>query len=124
MKYCARCGREFEGESIFCPECTAAAQHASPHQQAPQYQQASQYQPPTEVDAPNTGFTVLAVFFPIVGLILWLIWKDKTPLKAKSCLKGAIIGIVVSAVLTILFSILGVILGFIGAASSSMYYYY
>ena len=118
MKYCARCGREFEGESIFCPECTAAAQHASP------YQQASQYQPPTEVDAPNTGFTVLAVFFPIVGLILWLIWKDKTPLKAKSCLKGAIIGIVVSAVLTILFSILGVILGFIGAASSSMYYYY
>ena len=30
MKYCARCGKEFEGESNFCPECTAAAQQQAP----------------------------------------------------------------------------------------------
>ncbi|MBP3441832.1 MAG: hypothetical protein J6L62_03420 [Clostridia bacterium] len=46
-------------------------------------------------------FTVLGVFFPLIGFILWLIWKDKTPLKAKSCLKGAIIGVIVGVVLSI-----------------------
>jgi hypothetical protein len=49
-----------------------------------------------EADAPNMGFAVLSFFLPLVGLILYLTWKDKTPLKAKSCGKGALIGVIVS----------------------------
>ena len=125
MKYCARCGKEFEGESNFCPECAAAVQQApqqpyqapqQPYQQAPYqqpYQQApyqQPYQPPMEVDAPNTGFAILGFFFPLIGLILWLMWKDKTPLKAKSCGKGALIGVIVNVGLSIIFTIIGVVI--------------
>ena len=53
-------------------------------------------------DAPSTGFMVLSLFFPLVGLILFLVWKDSQPLKAKSCGKGALIGVIISAVLIIL----------------------
>lgn len=59
-----------------------------------------QYQPPQ--DARSGGFAVLCFFFPIVGLILYLVWKDEKPLKAKSCGKGAIIGVIVQVVFYIL----------------------
>jgi hypothetical protein len=49
-----------------------------------------------ETDAPNMGFAVLSFFIPLVGLILYLTWKDETPLKAKSCGKGALLGVIVS----------------------------
>jgi len=62
---------------------------------------------PNVQDAPSTGFMVLSIFFPVVGLILYLMWKDATPLKAKSCAKGAIIGVIAAVVLSILFFIIG-----------------
>lgn len=77
-------------------------------------------QPQKEVDAPNTGLAVLCFFFPIIGLILWLVWKDQYPLKAKSCGKGALIGVCVSAGIG-LFS--GLIIG-CAAAGGGYYGYY
>jgi hypothetical protein len=54
------------------------------------------------VDAPAPGFAVLGFFIPVVGLILWLIWKDATPLKARSVGKGALISVIVGAAVTVL----------------------
>jgi len=48
----------------------------------------------------------LCFFFPVVGLILYLIWKDTLPLRARSCGKGALIGVIVWVVLTILYIVL------------------
>jgi len=62
--------------------------------QAPAYYQ--------EPDAPSAGFAVLGFFIPIVGLILFLVWHDKTPLKAKSAGKGALIAVIVGVAVTIL----------------------
>ena len=59
-------------------------------------------------DAPSTGFAVLGFFVPLIGLILYLIWKEKTPLKAKSAGKGALIGFCVSLAVSIIY---GVVLG-------------
>ena len=73
-----------------------------------------------EVDAPNTGLAVLCFFFPIFGLIFWLVWKDQYPLKAISCGKGALIGVCVSAGIG-LFS--GLIIG-CAAAGGGYYGYY
>jgi len=53
-------------------------------------------------DAPNGGYTALGFFFPVVGLILYLVWKDQTPLRAKSAGKGALIGVIVEVGLTII----------------------
>lgn len=53
-------------------------------------------------DAPNGGYTALGFFFPIVGLILYLVWKAQTPLRARSAGKGALIGVIVEVGLTII----------------------
>jgi len=54
-------------------------------------------------DARSKGYAVLASFFPLVGLALFLIWKDQLPLKAKSCGKGALIGVITYVGLLIFF---------------------
>lgn len=56
---------------------------------------------PMPGDAKSTGLAVLCFFFPMIGLILWLVWKDQYPLKASSCSKGAIIGVIVYVLLII-----------------------
>ena len=135
MNYCMNCGREYDGAPGYCPECAATYQQP-PYQQAPQYQQPpyqqappyqqppyqqappyqppyQTYQPPVEVDAPNTGFAILSFFFPMVGLILYIIWKDKTPLKAKSCGKGALISVIVNAVSSVVIPIVYVLIYFV-----------
>ena len=61
-------------------------------------------------DAPNGGFATLGFFFPVVGLILFLVWKDQTPLKARSAGKGALIGVIVDAVVVVVYIILMVVL--------------
>ena len=57
----------------------------------------------------------------VIGLllILWLIWKDKTPLKAKSVGQGALIGFCVSFVFFIISMI-----GTCAAIGSIGSYYY
>ncbi|MCL2489302.1 MAG: hypothetical protein FWF36_01025 [Propionibacteriaceae bacterium] len=65
-----------------------------------------------EPDAPSGGFAVLGFFFPIVGLILFLVWNDRTPLRAKSAGKGALISVIVYAGI----GILAVIISLIAAA--------
>ena len=63
-------------------------------------------------DAPNTGFAILGFLIPIVGLILYLVNKDTTPLKAKSAGKGALIGFCVTVVCSIIYgAVVGSLLG-------------
>ena len=57
-----------------------------------------------EQDIPSTGLNVLAFFLPLVGLILYLVYIDSTPKRAKAIGKFALIGFGV-----------GVALGIIGA---------
>lgn len=57
-------------------------------------------------DAPNTGVAVLGFLIPVVGIILYFVWKDQTPLKAKSAGKGALIGTIVSVILGIIYGII------------------
>ena len=90
-------------EAVMCPTC--GCQTASKQTDA--------------ADAPSTGFAVLGFFLPVVGLILYLVWKDTTPLKAKSVGKGALIGAIVSVVGTVIYAVaVGSLLG------SALYYYY
>ena len=93
MKFCSKCGKEILEDAVICPHCGCSA---SPNITA------------MAEDAPSTGFAVLGFFFPLIGLILYLVWKEKTPLKAKSAGKGALIGFCVSLVVSIIY---GVMLG-------------
>ncbi len=117
--YCKYCGKEIEEGSAFCPHCgkeqqgnagtdagagTGAGANGAPPYGAPQR--------PVEQDAPSGGFAVLCFFFPLIGLILYLIWKDTLPLRARSCGKGALIGVIVAVALSIFGTVIvGVLFG-------------
>ena len=91
MKFCSKCGAEILDEAVVCTNCGCAV---SPNVSVD--------------DAPNMGYAVLGFFIPLVGLILYIMCKDKTPLKAKSAGKGALIGFCVGIAFSILY---GVVIG-------------
>lgn len=127
--FCKQCGKEIEDGSSFCPFCGAnQAADAQASQQAQQTQQTYQapynnnpynqpyYQAPKPQES-GAGWGVLGFFFPIVGLILFLVWKDDHPARSK----GAGIGALVSVILYVVAIIFYVII-FVIAAGSAGYY--
>ena len=50
------------------------------------------------VDTGSAGWGILGFCFPIVGIILYLVWQNDQPLNAKSALNGALISIVIGFV--------------------------
>lgn len=61
-------------------------------------------------DKKSFGFALLGFFLPIVGLVLYIVWKDTMPLKASSAGKGALVSAIVSAVLLVLYVLTIIIL--------------
>ena len=70
------------------------------------YQQSMQHQsgaiqntantmPSFTQDGPSIGFAALGFFFPVVGLIMYLVWYNTLPFRAKSVGKGALAGVIV-----------------------------
>jgi hypothetical protein len=49
-------------------------------------------------DSGSIGWGILGFCIPLVGLILYFVWKDSKPLTANVALKGASISIAISAV--------------------------
>ncbi len=63
-------------------------------------------------DTGSTGWAVLGFFVPLIGLILYLIWKDTKPNDAAKAGKGALIGFIVSMVFSIIYgAVIGSIIG-------------
>lgn len=87
--YCPHCGQEIDDRAVVCPKCgvpVSGKKVTNPN------------------DASSFGWAFLGFLFPIVGLILFLIWKDESPLKAKSCGKGALVSVIVSAAIGIIYA--------------------
>ena len=62
MAYCRHCGAPIADGTITCPQCGA-----------------SQSSLPPVVDNGGLGWGILGCCIPIVGLVLWLVWKDQNP---------------------------------------------
>ena len=90
------------------PQQPAYAQQPSypqqPTYQQPAYAQQPAYQQPAyssgysqqSDDSGSFGWAVLGFFIPLVGLILWLVWKDTKPKSAKMAGIGALVGVGIS----------------------------
>ena len=91
MKNCKFCGAAIDESVVFCPMCganqTADATAADNNAAGGTVVNATQK---------HTGFVVLGFFFPIVALILYLVWKDKEPAKALACGKGGLMSVSLS----------------------------
>lgn len=74
--YCTNCGAEIAKEAYVCPKCGVLVKANITNSE----------------DKPNTGLNILALFVPIVGLVLYFTWKKDTPVRAKSILIFALIG--------------------------------
>ncbi len=96
MKYCSNCGNELNDAAVVCPSCGV-----------------SQKQENAVTDSGSFGWSVLGCCIPIVGLILFLVWKDQKPKTAKM----AGIGALVSVVLIVLFYVLLFAIGYMGVMS-------
>ena len=109
MKFCTKCGHELVDEAVVCTNCGCATGNTNTAH------------PAAAADAPSTGFSILGFFIPLVGLILYLVYKDTAPLKAKSAGKGALIGFIVGIVVGIIYAIL---IATVLSAATPYYYYF
>lgn len=68
----------------------------------------------------NGGFLwgLLGCCIPVVGLILFLVWKDQKPKTAKAAGIGALVSVIIGVIGSILYFVL--IAGLIGASVSYM----
>lgn len=98
MAFCKNCGSTIDDNAVVCPSCGVAQNNT-----------------PTVVDNGGFGWGLLGCCIPLVGLILFLIWKDSKPKTAKSAGIGALVGVGI----TILYYIIVVALG-VGASLLTM----
>ena len=88
--YCSQCGKEIEADMKYCPYCGAAL-NVNGNVDQP------------EQDAPSLLFAFISFFIPIIGIVLYIVWRKDSPKKAASCLKGIVAGISFEMVLYIIF---------------------
>ena len=81
MAYCKNCGTQIDDQAAVCPHCGASKVNAPA-------------QPPV-VDNGGFGWGLLGCCIPIVGLILFLVWKDQKPKSAKAAGIGALISVII-----------------------------
>lgn len=90
MAYCKNCGNPIDDRAVICPACGV-----------------SQETKPAVTDNGGFGWGLLGCCIPIVGLILFLVWKDTKPKTAKSAGTGALVSVIISVVYYILIAVLG-----------------
>lgn len=75
------------------------------------------YQTPQVKDEGNSLLAALSFFFPVAGLIIYLVEKDEKPKTAKQSGKWAIYGVIASVVFSIIITIFTILMtfGIIGA---------
>lgn len=71
----------------------------------------------TSSEGSTAGWGILGFFIPIVGFILWLIWKDEHPARAKSAGIGCLVSICLGVVGVILYVIIFFVLLGIGVGA-------
>lgn len=88
MAYCRNCGSQIHDEAVICPACGVE-------------------QKPKVVDNGGFGWSLLGCCIPIVGLILYLVWKDTKPNTASAAGKGALVSVIISVAYYALMFIVG-----------------
>lgn len=97
MAFCKNCGKEIDNNAAVCLNCGSAQQ-----------------QTPQVVDNGGFGWGLLGCCIPIVGLILFLVWKDTKPKSAKAAGIGALVSVIISIVYYILVMVIGIGAGLLG----------
>jgi len=88
--YCKNCGQQINDNAVVCPHCGCAQKPIQ-----------------TVDDDGSIGWGLLGCCIPIVGLVLFLVWKDTKPNSAKAAGIGALVSVVGIVIYYILIFALG-----------------
>lgn len=114
MKKCQYCGKSMADDLLVCPHCGQPVSGALKNS----FNNASSVKVPDEAqegeatvipnvssqvktnstDSGSFGWAVLGFFIPLVGLILFLVWRRDRPLSANSSGIGALVSVVTNMV--------------------------
>lgn len=91
MAFCKNCGAQIDDQAVVCTSCGVAQNTA-----------------PAVVDKGGFGWGALGCCLPIVGLILFLVWKDTKPKTAKAAGIGALVSVIIAVVYYVVMLVLGI----------------
>lgn len=94
MVFCRNCGQQIDDRAAVCPHCGVAQENK-----------------PQVVDNGGFGWGVLGCCIPIVGLVLFLVWKDTKPKTAKAAGIGALVSVGIGILYYILMFAVGIGMG-------------
>jgi hypothetical protein len=84
MKYCQHCGEENPDNSDYCSHCGTRFDHLIYN---------------NSHDSPiGCLLFIIILIWPVVGLILYLVWMNSSPQRAQSVLTPMIIGFVLNLI--------------------------
>lgn len=112
-KFCYNCGNELDEKAYVCVKCGVLVAEDKVDNNVN-----------NNVDKGSFGWAVLGFFVPLVGLILFLVWRSDRPLSSKKAGIGALVSVIVNFIVFVLafFLILGV--SFFDEIDDSSYDFY
>lgn len=94
--YCPHCDEQISSYAEVCPKCGATVKDVSSSGE----------------DKPNIAVNLLSFCcIPILGIVMFFVWKDDKPRAAKSALIWSLVSIVLWFVVSFGFGLLGALLG-------------
>ena len=96
MAFCRHCGYRIDDRAVICPACGVPQGNITRN---------------NPNDTGGFGWGLLGCCIPLVGLILYLVWKDTKPKTAAAAGKGALISVIISVAYYLFVIILGAAFG-------------
>lgn len=93
MNYCSNCGNKIDSNADVCVKCGVLIKK----------------QKENTVDNGGIGYSILGFFLPIVGLIIYICWKNERPKSAKNAGIAALISAILVFLLIIFIFIFGIV---------------
>lgn len=121
--FCKNCGNKLEENAVICTNCGTSViddTHNEPEQftesSTSQQQKfsgneniAQSYQNVVKEDKPNIAVNILSLCcIPILGIVMFFVWKDSQPRAAKSALIFSLINIGLAVIIYIILAVFGV----------------
>lgn len=85
--FCKNCASEIDDRAVICPHCGVSQ----------------------AVDSGGFGWGLLGCCIPIVGLVLFLVWKDTKPKSSKAAGIGAVVSVGGFVLMYVLLFLIGIL---------------
>ncbi len=92
--FCENCGKEIDEKAFVCLGCGVKTNSVSSESE----------------DGPIGTLGLVCFLWPLIGLILYLVWKESKPKKASGAGKAALWGVIFTVIIIFLFILLAILM--------------